>query len=142
MLSSSWWYVKKGTVLANGVGLRGGTLITSSSKVEATVSSLLEMLSLKLEGPWSGTFSWLHLVRIGRRTMTNSTHCSVMSPSTLIAAIQEAEGGLILNLILQPFHCQEYYQNSALFSQFLLMLYYANHFILYLFISLTILDRQ
>ena len=38
--------------------------------------------------------------------------------------------------------CQEYYQNSALFSQFLNIIYCTNHFIPYLFISLMILDHQ
>ena len=68
------------------------------------VPSLSDLFSLKDEGSWSGTFSWLHAVRIGSRMMINSTHCPVMSPSALIASIQEAEGGLIPYLILQPFH--------------------------------------
>ena len=38
--------------------------------------------------------------------------------------------------------CQEYYQNSVLFSQFLLNLWYANDFIPYLLIFLTISDHQ
>ena len=106
MLSSSWWSIKKDTVLTAGVRLWAGALITSSSMVIMLVSLLLEVLSLELEGPWSGTFSCLHTVRIASRMMTNSMHCSMTSPSTLIASIQEAEGGLIPYLILQPFcHC-------------------------------------
>ena len=106
MLSSSWWSIKKDTVLAARVGLQGGALITSSSEVEVMVPSTLDLLFFELKEPWSGMFSWLHLVRIGSRTMTNSMHCSVMCPLTLIASIQEAEGGIIPYLILQPFcHC-------------------------------------
>ena len=44
MLISSWWSIKKDTVLAAGVGLRGGTLITPSSEIKVTVSSLLKAL--------------------------------------------------------------------------------------------------
>ena len=104
MLSSSWWSIKKDTVLTAGVGLRGGKLITPSCKVIATDSSLLESFSLKFKGPWPGTFSCLHSVRIGSSTTSKTTHCSATSPSTLVASSQEAEGGLIPNPILQPFH--------------------------------------
>ena len=38
--------------------------------------------------------------------------------------------------------CQEYYQNSVLFSQFLLTLCYTNYFIPYLLFFLTISDHQ
>ena len=38
--------------------------------------------------------------------------------------------------------CQEYYQNSALFSQFLLILYCTNNFTLLSFNFLTISDHQ
>ena len=106
MPSSSWLSVKKDTVLTAGVGLRAGALITSSSKVEMMVPLSLNFFSFKDKGPWSGMFSWLHLVRIGSSTMSKTTHCSATSPLTLIASIQEAEGGLIPYLILQPFcHC-------------------------------------
>ena len=63
-----------------------------------TVSSLLEEFSLEDEGSSLGTFSCLHVVRIGSRMMSNGTHCSVMSPSASIAFIQEAKGVLITNL--------------------------------------------
>ena len=36
--------------------------------------------------------------------MSKTTHCSVMSSSTLVASSQEAEGSLFPNPILQPFH--------------------------------------
>ena len=57
-------------------------------------------------------------------------------------SINRGGGGPLVFKIWGELHCQEYYQNSVLFSQFLLILYYANHFILYLFISLMILDHQ
>ena len=64
---------------------------------------MLEPFSLEFEEPWPGMFSCLHSVRIGSSTMNKTTHCSAMSPSTLIASSQEAEGSLIPYLILQPF---------------------------------------
>ena len=104
MLRSSWWSVKKDTVLAAGVGLRQGTLITPSSEVIATVPLLLKSFSLEFKGPWPGTISCLHSVRVGSSTTSKTTHCSAMSPLTLVASSQEAEGGLIPYLVLQPFH--------------------------------------
>ena len=64
----------------------------------------LESLSLKFKGTWPGMISWLHTVRIGSSMMSKTTHCSATSLSTLIASSQDAEGGLIPNSILQPFH--------------------------------------
>ena len=50
--------------------------------------------------------SWLHAVRIRSSMTSKTTHCSVMSPLTVIASSQEAEGGLFPNPILQPVcHC-------------------------------------
>ena len=54
-------------------------------------------------------------------------------------------GGHLLGSIHQllvPETCQEYYQNSILFSHFLLTLCYTNNFIPYLFIFLMISDHQ
>ena len=103
---SSWWSIKKDTVLTAGVGLWGGTLITPSSEVIATVPSLLELFSLEFKGPWSGSISCLHAVRIWSSMTSKTTHCSVTSPLTLVASSWGAEGSLIPYQILQPFcHC-------------------------------------
>ena len=64
------------------------------------VPLLLETLSFEFEGPWPGVISWLHLVRIRSSMMSKTTHCSAMSPSTLVASSQEAEGRLFPNPIL------------------------------------------
>ena len=78
-------------------------MTTPSSQIIAMVPSSLESLSLKFKGPGPGVISWLHAVRIRSSTMSKTTHCSVMSPLTLVASSQEAEGALFPNPILQPF---------------------------------------
>ena len=102
-MGSSWWSIKKDTVLAAGVGLRGGALITPSSQIIAMVPLSLKLFSLEFEGPGPGVISWLHSVRIGSSMTSKTMHCSAMSPSILVASSQEAEGSLFPNPILQPF---------------------------------------
>ena len=79
-------------------------MITPSSQIIATDPSSLESFSLAFKGPGPGVISWLHSVRIWSSMTIETTHCSVTSPSTLIASSQEAEGRLFPNPILQPFH--------------------------------------
>ena len=67
------------------------------------VPLLLKSFSIEFKGPGPEMISCLHSVRIGSSMTSKTTHCSVTSPSTLIASSQEAEGSLIPYPIFQPF---------------------------------------